>query len=140
NVNGTGLRFRDIEPIRGRMTYSLLSGHAPGDDETAIGPSTARQLNVHAGDVVRVAGVHPLALRVSGIALLPQSPHSSFDQGLWVTPRAMTTLFGGPSEDVEEDYVVTRRPGVTDQAWERAITSVSNDSSLAIVPQDVIFL
>ena len=40
DVAGAGLPLWDIEPVRGNLRYSLLSGRPPADGETAIGPST----------------------------------------------------------------------------------------------------
>lgn len=142
DVAGAGLPLWDIEPVRGNMRYSLLSGRAPADGETAIGPSTEHALHLGIGDTVHIAGAHPATVHISGIALLPESPHSSFDQGLWVSPATMRAIFG-PVEtaDTSETFAVTRRPGVALTDLEQALDQhVTHDIDTAAIPQDVLFL
>jgi hypothetical protein len=144
DVAGAGLPLWDIEHVRGPMSFTLLSGHDPGDGEVAIGPATEHQLHVHVGDHVRVAGTHPATLRVTGIALLPESPHSSFDQGLWVSKATMTGLFGSAAQTAgngDDAFIVTARAGVATPALLRELAKhVGTDVSPATLPQDVIYL
>jgi hypothetical protein len=141
-VAGAGLPLWDIEPIKGHMHFTMLDGPAPGDGQAAVGPSTLRALHLHVGDDIRIAGPKPATLRISGTALLPESPHSSFDQGLWVSPRTMRDLFDTPerSTTTDEEFAVTRRQGTTPKAFEAAVTSVTKDVDPVAVPQDVVFL
>ncbi len=142
DVAGAGLPLWDIEPIRGRMQYTLLDGTTPGDGQVAVGPSTMRALHLHVGDEVRITQPKPATLRISGTALLPESPHSSFDQGLWVSPATMRAIFNTPerSTTTDEEFAVTRRQASTPKEFEAAVTTVTNDVDPAALPQDVLFL
>ncbi|HEX4493480.1 MAG TPA: ABC transporter permease [Acidimicrobiia bacterium] len=143
NVAGAGLPLWDLEPMRGAMDFTMLSGDTPRDGEVAIGPATARQLHVHVGERLRVRGTHPTTLRVTGTALLPESPHSSFDQGLWVSKRTMTALFGTveQSQNTDVGFVVTAKPGTSQDTLMHALAAhVGNDLDSATLPQDVVYL
>jgi ABC-type lipoprotein release transport system permease subunit len=129
--------------MRGAMKFTLLSGHAPGAGDVAIGPASARQLHVKVGDHVHITGAHPTDLHITGIALMPESPHSSFDQGLWVSKRTMTALFGTPTTPQATDnyYVVTARKGTSERALMSALNAhVSHDVDPVALPQDVLYL
>ena len=143
DVGGAGLPLWQLQPLRGPMSFTLLSGRRPTAGEVAIGPSTARQLHVRVGDHVRVGGAHPRTLRISGTALLPESPHSSFDQGLWVSADTMTAIFGAPerSQSTEVVFAVTATPGTSASAPVQTLTAhVSHDVDSVALPQDVQYL
>jgi ABC-type lipoprotein release transport system permease subunit len=83
-VGGSG------DPVR----FVMLEGRAPTrDDEVALGPRTAATLDAHIGDTVPV-GPSQTSLRVVGITLLLQTPHSSFDEGAWVTLETIDGVSG----------------------------------------------
>src|SRR5262249_26015265 len=142
DVAGAGIPIWDIEPIRGHLEYSLLSGHVPGTGEAAIGPSSAKALHVHDGDHVHVGGAHPADLLVVGTALLPETPHSSCDQGLWGSATTMRALFGpATTSNSDDSFVVTRRAGITqDRLFAALDKNVSHDIDTVTLPQDVVFL
>lgn len=143
NVEGAGLPLWDIEPVNGHMEYTLLAGHAPAGGEVAVGPSTEHALHVGIGDHLRITGPRPMTLRISGTALLPESPHSSFDQGLWVSPGTMRGLFNTPerSTTTDEEFAVTARHGTTQTQLQQALTQhITNDIDPVTLPQDVVFL
>jgi ABC-type lipoprotein release transport system permease subunit len=142
DVAGAGLPLWDMEQIRGRMTFVLLSGRQPGAGEAAIGPSTARALHVRVGSRLRVTGPKTMTLAVSGIALLPESPHSSFDQGLWVTADTMTALFNTATKSTttDEAFVVHAAPHTTRRALQHALNSVTTNIDTVSLPQDVVYL
>ncbi len=75
-----------IEPVSGApLSFVTLSGRAPADSgEVVLGPDTAADLDVVVGDDVELGDGVPF--RVVGLGLLPTTPHSSFDQGVWVVP------------------------------------------------------
>jgi ABC-type antimicrobial peptide transport system permease subunit len=125
------------------MQYTLISGRVPGAGETALGPATARQLHVGLGDRVKIDGAHPTSLRVTGTALLPESPHSSFDQGLWVSAGTMRALFGTPeqSQAAEEEFFVSKSAGTSSAALAQALTrNVTTDIATVTLPPDVLYL
>jgi ABC-type lipoprotein release transport system permease subunit len=143
DIGGTALPLWDIEAVRGSMQYTLLSGRAPSANDVAIGPSSAHALHIRSGDRITVTSPSRATLTVSGIALLPQSPHSSFDQGLWVSPTLMSALFGAPDDatTTEELLAVTAAKHTTRSQLDDALrTHISHDVSEAVLPQDVLFL
>jgi ABC-type antimicrobial peptide transport system permease subunit len=92
---------------------------------------------------VRVAGTHPATLRVTGVALLPESPHSSFDQGLWVSKGTMTALFGTieQSNNTDTTFAVTATHGTSQDTLMHALAAhVGTDIDAVALPQDVIYL
>lgn len=65
---------------------TLTSGHAPEQSgQAAMGPATAKDLDVKVGDTVLV-GDQAAAVRIVGLALFPTDVHAEFDEGLWLTP------------------------------------------------------
>jgi hypothetical protein len=62
-----------VETVRGGLAPKILTGHAPsGPDELALGRVTARQLHLHVGDEVALAGDSGRAgYQVVGLAVVP---------------------------------------------------------------------
>ena len=76
------------------VRYVALKGRAPSaDDEVALGPRTASSTDAGIGDTVAV-GPDQRPMRVVGISLFQQTPHSSFDEGAWVTPKSLDEMSG----------------------------------------------
>jgi ABC-type lipoprotein release transport system permease subunit len=76
------------------IRYVTLRGRAPAtDDEVAIGARTASIVHADIGDTVAV-GPEQREMRVVGISLFQQTPHSSFDEGAWVTPKIIDEMSG----------------------------------------------
>jgi ABC-type lipoprotein release transport system permease subunit len=76
------------------IRYVTLRGRAPAtDDEVAIGARTASIVHADIGDTVAV-GPEQREMRVVGITLFQQTPHSSFDEGAWVTPKTIDEMSG----------------------------------------------
>src|SRR5205814_10253551 len=87
-----------IEPLRGLMSYAVLSGRAPSNgSEVAAGPATLKALRARLGDEVQLNGQ---AFRVVGSVLLLQTPHTSFDQGVWLSRDGFVRI--GADVDAEE--------------------------------------
>lgn len=130
-----------LEPQRGALSFTVIAGRPPrGPDEAAVGPATAKALGRGLGDRIQVGGPTGPHLRIVGTALLPQTPHSSFDQGVWTTPRALDTVEHGDGD--EESLVVTARSGrpsatlVTELRRDLDSVEVEGPST----PQDVLAL
>jgi ABC-type lipoprotein release transport system permease subunit len=78
------------QPVR----FVMLRGRAPkADGEVALGARTASVLDAGIGDTVKI-GLDQRPLRVVGVCLLMQTPHSSFDEGAWVTPAVIDAESG----------------------------------------------
>ncbi len=96
-VQGTEVPTYAVTPLHGRNPFVVVSGRVPRRaDEIALGPASAAALHRHVGDHLRlrIDQHRPVTLTVTGIALLPQTPHSSFDQGAAITPGGLTRATG----------------------------------------------
>ena len=145
-VDGKQVPLYAVAPIRGRNPFAVVAGRLPRTPtEIAVGPATARALHRGIGDRVRVhLGRGTGTVTVTGLALLPQTPHSSFDQGTVMTPAGLTPL-AGPAKvrydsSLDEVDVVARfrrHPAAAAAALHRR-TGVEVDPSTT--PQDVLNL
>jgi predicted lysophospholipase L1 biosynthesis ABC-type transport system permease subunit len=116
----------DGSPIR----YVMLEGRPPGDDnEVALGARTASSLDADIGDTVAV-GPEQRALRVVGITLLQQTPHSSFDEGAWVTPQTIDEISGLTMLERDGAVLMRLQPGVDRDA----MAATLNEKVYASVP------
>ena len=141
-VDGVGLPLFALDPVQGNMTFVVLTGRAPAaPDEIAIGPATATRLGVGVGDTVSVGTDPARDLEVVGIELLPQTPHSSFDQGAAVTRSTLEAAAESP--DLIEGgigFTVHDRSDATTSAVLDDLNEAGFDGELAIPPQDVLLL
>jgi ABC-type lipoprotein release transport system permease subunit len=145
-VEGAGVPVYALRQVKGATAFALISGRAPvTPDEVALGPSTAKALGAGIGDRVRIGTDPTRRSRVVGVALLPQTAHSSFDQGAWVPPRALAPhLDTLPPEAVlgSVTIAVVVRDGLD---RDKALASLpdqlgSDDVEPTTLPQDVINL
>ncbi len=98
DIGGAGLPLYALKMLRGNRSFTMLRGHAPsGTNEVVLGPSTSRALRRGIGShLTLVSGSHtPVRTAVVGIGLLPQEPHSSFDQGAWISSAGFDRITGG---------------------------------------------
>jgi hypothetical protein len=121
-----------ITSTKGTVDYTTLHGRDPArEGEVALGPETAERYGVDIGDTVTAendAG-DAFELDVVGIALLPTTPHSSYDQGAWVTPEQLEAIAGAaPGEQrpgdpeealppVQPGQLLRLRDGVDPATW-----------------------
>lgn len=96
-IDGTTLPTYALDVQRGTFEFVVMAGRAPSrPGEIALGPATAREYGIGLGDVVDAgAGQSSVPLEVVGLALLPQTPHSGYDQGAWVTTAQLEELHPG---------------------------------------------
>ena len=145
DVDGAGLPVYYLDAVKGNPSFVVLRGRAPASpDEVAIGPASAKALHKSIGDHVRVSGGDgtTATMKVVGTTLLPQTPHTSFDQGVWAS-KAGGERFGGNIDPAAPDDVIiaTARPGVkpavlVDDLHEKLGVEVEGSGP----PQDVLFL
>ena len=86
-----------IDDAKGALDYTVYRGRAPAaEGEVALGPETADAYGVDIGDTVTVDRLQGgrSTLTVVGIGLLPTTPHSSYDQGAWVSPDGLYDIAG----------------------------------------------
>jgi ABC-type lipoprotein release transport system permease subunit len=109
-----------IYAIRGAsgasLEYTTLKGRAPNDgDEVTLGARTASLIDAGVGDTVPV-GPDGRELRVVGVALFQQTPHSSFDEGAWVTPTVLDEMSDGAAM-AEPEGLIRLKEGVDREAF-----------------------
>ncbi|HVL04530.1 MAG TPA: ABC transporter permease [Acidimicrobiales bacterium] len=134
-----------LRAVRGAWQFTMLEGRSPAAaDEIVLGPATAKGLGRDVGDNLEVEGAAG-SLRVVGIALLPQTPHFSFDQGAWVTSAGFDALAptGDDASPREETVLVRFQPGapLADRVAE-AEERLGHlfDVEPSVIPQDVEYL
>ena len=140
DVNGEGLPVYALKPVRGNTRFVSLRGRAPvGADEVALGPATLKALDKQLGERILVGGV---SMRIVGTVLLEQTPHSSFDQGAWVSPSGLARLPETEGNGVDVQVAVNRKAGVSLEAFGRALEKRLEGVEIGTqsVPQDVILL
>lgn len=142
DVDGESAPVYTLTPVRGRLSFTLLDGRAPSaPHEAAIGPASAKALGKTVGDTVEVVGpAGSVAVRIVGTALLPETPHSEFDQGLWISPSVMPTLDDRPAEEVDTELLVTARPGVPAAGLAENLAERFAAVEGPSLPQDVLVL
>lgn len=120
-----------IRSVRGRMPLVMLQGRAPaGRSEIAFAPTTAEQLGVDVGDTVRV-GEAGRRTEVVGIALLPASSHTDYDQGAWLTLPGLQSALGGAGaiqdrpDDFEDYQLIRWRNGADVSAAEAQVKKIA---------------
>ncbi|MEY2567925.1 MAG: putative transport system permease protein [Actinomycetota bacterium] len=140
DVNGAGLPVYALQSVRGENQFVTLSGRRPvGADEVDLGPATLKALHKHLGEKIEIGGV---PLRIVGTALLEQTPHSSFDQGAWVSTSGLARLPHGSDNGVDVEVALTAKPGVSTEALDRALQKRLDGVEIGTqaVPQDVVLL
>jgi hypothetical protein len=149
------LPFYAIEPSSGPvLRFTTVDGRGPTrPGEVALGPDSAHVLGLHVGDPLVLNGHR---FRVVGLALLPTTPHSSFDQGVWFVPddvlrafpmserRSLSNAFEADLTDdatfetaffVRGFEAVTFVPGTDEKAaYSRLFKIVSNADGLLDLP------
>jgi ABC-type lipoprotein release transport system permease subunit len=140
DVNGAGLPVYALKSVRGNTQFVTLSGRRPvAADEVALGPETLKALHKQLGETIQIGNV---PLRIVGTALLEQTPHSSFDQGAWVSAAGLATLPHGSDNGVDVEVAVNAKPGVSNEALGRALEKRLDGAEIGTqsVPQDVLLL
>ena len=116
-VDGRDLPLYSLLNLQGSTRFVVTRGRAPdGDDELALGPRSASLLGVGVGDTVRV-GPSARVMTVVGLSLLAQTPHTSFDEGAWLTPNGLDSVTGTvccTGERVDEGLLRLRDGASTD--------------------------
>ncbi|MBV9486696.1 MAG: FtsX-like permease family protein [Frankiaceae bacterium] len=113
-VNGRPTSTTSITPIVGSVDIVALSGRAPvGPDEISLGPTTAKDLGMHAGDTVSVDG-HQLT--VSGVTFVPENPHNDYTDGAWLTTAGFAVVQPSQAHDKFHEVRFDLAPGVDPQA------------------------
>jgi hypothetical protein len=146
-----------ISPRQGTLDFTVLEGRRPsGPGEVALGPQTAEAYGLGIGDDITATDHEGASheLVIVGTALLPTTPHSSYDQGAWLTLDQLEDLAGAeigqfaPGQDPAEDsppilptHLATVAPGADVDAVvegiDAGIDSPLFDSSPTTEPIDI---
>ena len=144
NVGNVGAPVFSVRPIAGAsttpITFTLISGRSPrGRGEAAIGPATAKDLDVGIGDTVSVGASHT-RVRIVGEALFPSDVHSEFDEGLWLAPRQFDAVVPeiGPAGSITGGRLVAVRfaPGISSNTGIEHLQGELGPLATDIEPQD----
>jgi MacB-like periplasmic core domain/FtsX-like permease family len=138
-VEGKDVPLYSLKSLKGSMQFTVLSGRSPdGDNELALGPRSAARLGARIGDSITV-GPSSRTMTVVGIALLAQTPHTSFDEGAWLTPSGLDITTGTVCcTGVRDDVMYIRvRSGVPVDAVQAHLGAQGIAADSPIVPPDV---
>ncbi len=93
-MDGRPVPTYSLVDVRGSTALTALSGRLPQrPGEVALGPATASARGIEVGDTVAM-GPDDDPTQVVGTVLLPQTPHSSFDQGALVPQPDLERMIG----------------------------------------------
>lgn len=137
-VNGKGdVPLYSLRSLGGSMHFTVLQGRAPAStDEVALGPRTASAIGAHIGDTITVGPFsHPV--KVVGVSLLAQTPHTSFDEGAWLTAEALDTATGTRWETRGAVVLVQARSGASLDALQAELNGLGFYADRPALPPDV---
>jgi len=119
-----------LDELRGSVRFVVLDGRQPmGDDEIMLGARSAKALGLGVGDTVQVDTGGP-RLRVVGIGLTTQTPHSTFDEGGLVTMRTLDTVSGTSVDERDEAaFLINPEPGTSVAAVQAALAKAGFDAA-----------
>jgi ABC-type lipoprotein release transport system permease subunit len=142
DANGAGVPMFDSKPVRGSVALVTIKGRAPvAASEVAVGPATAKQLDVDIGDKITVSERGKRTLTVVGETLFPVEVHSGFTEGLWVTPgafRAIASPTDAERQEGPEQFAAVRwRDGVDQHAAEAHVQQTMGKSDRIIGSAEV---
>lgn len=143
-IEGVGVPVYAMEPVKGSRTFTVLEGRLPvGAEETVMGPATAKALHRGIGDSVASGGPGGRQLRIVGLGLLPQTPHFSFDQGIWMSVEGFESIAPAVGDNAREDTVLMRFAGRSVEdgvALLRERLGPGAEIEPSSLPQDVAYL
>lgn len=140
-VDGVTVPVYAMDAAKGDRSFTVLAGGPPvGDEGVVLAPATARAMDRGIGDVVSIGGRE---VNVVGLGLLPQTPHFSFDQGMWTTAEGFEALApAAPEGSLTEAVLVEFAPGVVTDAALPGVAERLPDVEIERqeLPQDVSYL
>ena len=128
-VKGKDVPFYALDELKGAVRFVVLHGRPPvGDDETMIGARSAKVLHVGIGDTIRSDNGGP-TLRIVGIGLMTQTPHSTFDEGALMSMKAVDAASGMTFDDREGCLLFSPSPGTKVSTLQAELAKVGIDAS-----------
>jgi ABC-type lipoprotein release transport system permease subunit len=145
-VSSQDVPFYALDHVKGAISFVVLHGRAPeGNDEIMLGARSAKVLHAQIGSKVRADSGGP-ELRVVGIGLLVQTPHTTFDEGGLVTMPTLDAashstidqrqgflLVDAPKDEVARVQTALQRNGLDAQPPE-PVTDVTNLANVRQLP------
>ena len=131
-----------IDPVAGHPpSIQVLSGRLPATPgEIALAPGVASRTGVSVGDVLTVAGRHPAAgtpMRLTGLAFAPQDPHTTYDEGGWVSAGGYRALFTDRLFKFHEIRVEVRAGASASAVRDRLNAAVGADDAFILLLDDI---
>jgi ABC-type antimicrobial peptide transport system permease subunit len=128
-VKGKDVPFYALDQVKGAVSFVVLHGRRPvGYDETMIGARSAKVLHVGIGDTIRSDSGGP-TLRIVGIGLMTQTPHSTFDEGALMSMKAVDAASGMTFETREGFLLFNPAPGTKVSTLQAELAKVGIDAS-----------
>ena len=128
-VKGKDVPFYALDELKGAVSFVVLHGRRPvGDDETMIGARSAKVLRVGIGDTIRSDSGGP-TLRIVGIGLMTQTPHSTFDEGALMSMKAVDAASGTTWDSREGFLLMNPAPGTKLSALQAEAAKVGLDAA-----------
>jgi hypothetical protein len=128
-VKGKDVPFYALHQAEGSVDFVLLRGRRPvGDDEAMIGARSANVLHVDIGDTIRSDRGGP-TLRIVGMGLMTQTPHSTFDEGALISMTALDAASGSAIEDREGALLFGPTPGTSTAALQAQLAKAGIDAA-----------
>ena len=128
-VRGKDVPFYALDELKGAVRFVVLHGRQPvGDDETMIGARSAKVLHVGLGDTIRSDKGGP-TLRIVGIGLMTQTPHSTFDEGALMSMKAVDAASGQTFEDREGFLLFSPSPGTKVSSLQAELAKVGLEAA-----------
>ncbi|WP_307874669.1 ABC transporter permease [Frankia nepalensis] len=130
-----------LDEVAGRpSSVQVLAGRLPATPgEIVLAPGVARRTGARVGDVLTVAGRDPAdgtPMRLTGLAFVPQDPHTTYDEGGWVSASGYHALFDGGFK--YHEVRVELRPGASTLAVrDRLNEAVGADDAFFVVGDEL---
>jgi ABC-type lipoprotein release transport system permease subunit len=136
DVGGHAMSIIGATAVKGDYDLTVLSGRVPASsDEIAIGPREQRALGVDVGDSIQANGQ---SFEVVGIALIPLTVHTDYDEGAYTTGEGLLRV----APELEDwkfhlVYVGLRDGADLDAAVARISEASGLDAEPAYLPADM---
>ncbi len=134
-IDGRPVPVFGTRALHGDIPFVVLDGRRPrGADELVLAPTTLKELRLSIGDRVRIGSGDGSLVRVVGVALLPATSHTDYDQSGWMTQAGMARATSPTGRDLAaEDYVLVRwRAGTDAEAAQRRLARIGGNDLFPI--------
>jgi ABC-type lipoprotein release transport system permease subunit len=129
-----------LDPVAGPPpSIQVLSGRLPATPgEIALAPGAASRVGASVGDLLPVAGsdrsAGVLPMRLTGLAFVPQDPHTTYDEGGWVSAAGYRALFRAGFK--YHEILVETRSGADASAVSARLGSAAGSDDAFYLRQD----